>query len=173
MKNACQIIDHTESQIAKADHYDSFEKVKVSLTDDKSRLRSIEISGIDGSVYRSVNRLELSENLDLTENDIVTLKTYSAAIKIFEDLKKIIDCSDSKIKVNYKYSDIEIKNETGHYLIDVYSDDEEDILVAITCETKQFDDVLKSVTSYHTNQLVKLEEIEDVVKLIESKKKGI
>ena len=52
----------------------------------------------------------------------------------------------------------------------MYSDDEEDILVAITCETKQDDDVLKSVTSYHTNQLVKLEEIEDVVKLIESKK---
>ena len=103
MKNVHQIIEIIESQIAKADLFDSFENVKVSLTDDGSRLRSIEIFGIDGSVYRSVNRLELSENLDLSENDIVTLKTYSAAIKILKDLKKIIDCSDSKIKVNYKY----------------------------------------------------------------------
>ena len=170
MENACQIIKHIESQIAKADHYDSFEKVKVSLTDDKSRLRSIEISGIDGSVYRSVNLFELLENLDLSKNGFVTIKSYSAAIKILEDLKKIIDCSNSKISVNYRCSDIEIKNETGTYWIDVYSYDEEDSSVVITCEMKQIDDVLRSVTTYHTDQLVKLEEIEDVIKLIESKK---
>lgn len=170
MKNTCQIIKHVESQIIEADHYDSFEKVKVSLTDDKSRLRSIEIFGIDGSVYRSVNRLELSENIELSKNDVATIKSYSAAIKILEDLKKIIDCSNSKIKVDRKSSDIEIKNESGFYWVDIYADDEEDILVAITCETKQTDDVLKSVTSYHTQRLVKIEEIEDVIKLIESKK---
>lgn len=170
MKNACQIIKHTESQIAEADHYNSFEKVKVSLTDDKSRLRSIKIFGIDGSVYRSVNRLELSENIELSENDIVTLKTYSAAIKILEDLKKIVDCSNSKIKVNYKYSDIEIKNETGHYWLDVHAYDDEDILIAVACEMQQSEDVIKSVTTHSANRLIKLEEIEDVIKLIDSKK---
>ena len=170
MKNACQIIEHIESQIAKLDRFDSFEKVKVSLTDDKSRLRSIEIFGIDGSVYRSVNRLEISEDLDLSKNALDTIKTYSAAVKILADLKKLIDCSNSKIKVNRRSSEIEIKNKNEDYWIDVYSDDEKDILAAITCEMKQSDDVLKSVTSYHTQRLMNLDEIEDVIKLIESKK---
>lgn len=88
MENDCQIIKQIESQIEKADRFDSFETVKVSLTDDKSRLLSIEIFGIDGSVYRSVNRFELLENLDLSKNCFVTIKSYSAAIKILEDLKK-------------------------------------------------------------------------------------
>lgn len=170
MENARQIVKRIESQIEKADRFHSFEKVKVSLTDDKSRLRSIEIFGIDGSVYRSVNQLEMSEDLDLSKNALVTIETYSAAIKILEDLKKLIDCSNPKIKVNHRSSEIEIKNENEDYWIDVYDNDEEDPLVAITCEMKQSDDVLKSVTSYHTQRLVKIEEIEDVIKLIESKK---
>lgn len=170
MENDCQIVKQIESQIEKADRFDSFETVKVSLTDDKSRLLSIEIFGIDGSVYRSANRFELLENLDLSKNCFVTIKSYSAAIKILEDLKKLINCSNSKISVNYRCSDIEIKNETETYWIDVYSYDEEDSSVVITCEMKQIDDVLRSVTTYHTDQLVKLEEIEDVIKLIESKK---
>ena len=170
MENDHQIIEIIESQIAKADRFNSFEKVKVSLTDNESRLRSIEIFGIDGSVYRSVNRFKLLEDLELSKDGFVTIKSYSAAIKILEDLKKIIDCLNYKIRVNYRCSDIEIKNETGHYWIDVYSYDEEDSSVVITCETKQTDDVLRSITTYHTDQIVKLEEIKDVIKLIESKK---
>ena len=170
MKNFNQIVKRIESQISEVDQLHSFKDVKVSLTDDRSNLRMIKIVGIDGTVYRSANRLELSENLELSKNDVVTLKTYSAAIKVLEDLKKIIDCSDSKITVNYKYSEIEIKNETSHYWLDVYSDDEEDILIAVVCEMKQSDDVIKSVTTHSANRLVNLEEIEDVIKLIESKK---
>ena len=169
MNNACQIIRNLESQISKADRFDSFEKVKVSLTVDEPRLCSIEISGIDSSVYRSVNRLKILNNQDLSKNDLVTIKSYSAAIKILADLKKTIDCSNSKIDVNYRCSIVKIKNETGDYQIEVHADDE-DPSVAIKCEMTQSDDVLTSVTTHQTQRRMKLGEIEAVIKLIESKK---
>ena len=168
MQNVHQTVENIKSQIEKTDLFNSFKEVNVRLIDD--RLLSIDIVGTDESVYRSADRLERLKDFSLSKDVTTTITTYSAAIKIKEALKNFIDCSKSEIEIHYKYSAVEIKTETGSYSIEVYVSDDEEILVDIACEDSETDDIVRSVRSYYTERAVKIEEIEDVIKLIESKK---
>lgn len=170
MRATYEAIKNVKFQILNLDEFNSFNDVKVFISDDRLKIMNVTIVSDDFKCYQFVRRFESLKELEsLTEIEIRSISSYAAAIKIAKDLKKVSEILDVKIECLCKHSVIKAIDDLGSYLIEIKLDADLQYVANVRYDLQSKDDILMTDVTYRTSSEIALEDVLSIVDQIRSK----
>lgn len=170
MRATYESIKNVKLQILNLDEFNSFDDVRIFISDDRLRIMTVTIASNDFKCYQFVRRFESLKELEsLTEIENISISSYSAAIKLAKDLKKGSDILDVKIECLCKCSIIKAVDDLGSYTIEIKLDKARQYVANVRYDLQSKDDIFMTDVTYRTRSNISLEDVSSIIDQIKSK----